>query len=35
MSEVLFAIGIPLIQVAGLLIVGLIFRVDCKPGGDE
>lgn len=35
MSEILFAIGIPLIQIAGLLIVGLIFRVDRKPEGDE
>ena len=35
MSEILLAVGIPLLQVAGLVILGLIFRVDRKPEGDE
>ena len=35
MSEILIAIGIPMIQLAGLVIVGLIFRVDRKPEGDQ
>ena len=35
MSEILIAIGIPMIHLAGLVIVGLIFRVDRKPEGDQ
>ncbi len=35
MNEILIAIGIPTIQLAGLVIVGLIFRVDRKPEGDQ
>ena len=35
MSEILIAIGFPMIQLAGLVIVGLIFRVDRKPEGDQ
>ncbi len=35
MSEILIAIGIPMIQLAGLVIVGSIFRVDRKPEGDQ
>ncbi len=35
MSEILFAIAIPTVQLAGLVILGLIFRVDRKREADE
>ena len=35
MSEILLAVGIPVIQIAGLVVIGLIFRVDRRPEGDE
>ena len=34
MTDMLFAIAVPVVQMAGLVILGLIFRVDRKRGGD-
>lgn len=33
MTEILFCAAIPVIQMAALVVVGLIFRVDRKDGG--
>ncbi len=35
MREILLAVGIPVIQIAGLVVIGLSFRVDRKPEGGE
>ena len=33
--DILLAAVIPVVQLAGLLVVGLVFRVDRKPKGGE
>ena len=35
MREILLAVGIPVLQIAALVVIGLIFRVDRRPEGDE
>ncbi len=34
MAEMLLAIGIPVVQLAGLVILGLVFRVDRQQGAE-
>ena len=35
MTEILFAIAFPVVQLAGLVILGLILRVDRNPESNE
>ena len=35
MREILFALAIPVVQMVGLVLLGLILRVDRKQEGDE
>ena len=35
LAEFLIALGVPVAQITGLVVLGLIFRVDRKPKGDK